>query len=118
MSDELELPRHARGKRPHFFDDPAVDQLMSVVLGLAGELSVLCDQVDSIRRLMDEKGTLTREELENYQPDEAAERERQARREAYLQRLFRVVRQEAGVFSVDEAERYTAEVEARLSGEV
>lgn len=116
MSDELDLPRHTRGKRPHFFEDPAVDQLMSVVLAMAGELSVLYDRVDSMQRLMDEKGSLSREELEAYQPDEAANAERQARREAYLQRIFRVVRREAGVFSTDQAEKYTAEVEAELAG--
>lgn len=115
MSDELQLPRHTRGKRPHFFEDPAVDQLMSVVVAMAGELSVLYDRVDAMQRVMDEKGSLTREELENYQPDETAAAERQARRDTYLQRIFRIVRREAGVFSTEEAEAYTAEVEAELS---
>jgi hypothetical protein len=115
MNDELELPRHTRGKRPHFFDDPAVDQLMSVVLAMAAEVSVLYDRVDAMQRVMDDKGSLTREELEAYQPDEAAAADREAHREAYLQRIFRVVRREAGVFSTKEAEAYTAEVEAELT---
>ncbi len=115
MTDELQLPRHTRGKRPHFFEDPAVDQMMSVVLAMAAEVSVLYDRVDAMQRLMDEKGSLSRAELEAYQPDEAAAAERQARREAYLQRIFRVVRREAGTFSTEEAETYTAEVEAELS---
>ena len=115
MSDELKLPRHTRGRRPQFFDDPAMDQFMSVMLGVAGELSVLYDRVDAMQRLLDEKGTVTRDELENYKPDEAAEQERQARREAYLQRIFRIVRREAGAFRPEEAERHNAEVEETLS---
>jgi hypothetical protein len=115
MSDELQLPRHTRGRRPHFFDDPAVDQLMSVVLELASEVSVLYDRVDAMQRILDEKGSLTREELESWRPDAEAEAERQARRAEYLQRLFRVVRRESGVFSVDEAEGHSSEVESELS---
>ena len=115
MSDELQLPRHTRGKRPHFFEDPAVDQLMSVVLAMAGELSVLYDRVDTMQRALDDKGSLTRSELEQFSLDETAIAERQARRDAYLQRIFRVVRREAGVFSTEEAEAYTAEVESELS---
>jgi len=115
MSEELELPRHTRGKRPHFFEDPAVDQLMSVVLAMSAEISVLYDRVDAMQRLMDKKGSLSSEELETYQPDEAAAAERQAQREALLQRVFRVIRREAGVFSTQEAEAYTAEVEAELA---
>lgn len=115
MTDELELPRHTRGKRPHFFDDPAVDQLMSVVLAMSAEISVLYDRIDAMQRLMDEKGSLSHEELEAYLPNEAAAAERQAHREELLQRIFRVVRREAGVFSTQEAEAYTAEVEADLA---
>ncbi|NJO13153.1 MAG: hypothetical protein HC872_06455 [Gammaproteobacteria bacterium] len=44
------LPKHARGARPHFFADPAVDQMMSVLLEVIQELSVLHDRVDATRR--------------------------------------------------------------------
>jgi len=109
------LPRHARGRRPHFFDDPAVDQMMSIVLEVIQELSVLYDRVDAMQRLLDQKGVLPSSELENYRPDAAVESQRQRRREEYLQRVFRVVRRESAVFSTAEAEEHVRGLEASLS---
>lgn len=113
MADQP-LPRHTRSSRPQFFEDRAVDQVMSVVLGIAQELSVLRDRVDSIERLLDQKGSLTRAELEAWRPDAAAEAERQQRRADYLQRIFRAIRHEAGQYTSADAERHTAEVERSL----
>lgn len=113
MSDEA-LPRHTRSSRPQFFEEPGVDKMMSVVLGIAQELSVLRDRVDSIERILDTKGSLTREELEAYRPDPAAEAERQQRRADYLQRIFRAVRHEAGLYASAEAEKHTGDVERAL----
>ena len=72
MTDQP-LPRHTRSSRPQFFEEPGLDQMMSVVLGIAQELSVLRDRVDSVERLLDAKGSLTRAELEAYRPDAAAD---------------------------------------------
>ena len=113
--NEQPLPRHARGTRPHFFDDPAVDQMMSVMLELIQEVSVLADRVDAMQRLLDRNGTLTRSDLENYRPDATAEAERQKRREEYLQRLFRTVRGQAAVYSTAQAEEHLRKLEAGLS---
>lgn len=113
MSDPA-LPRHTRSSRPQFFEERGLDQMMSVVLGIAQELSVLRDRVDSIERLLDAKGSLTRAELEAWRPDAAAEAERQQRRADYLQRIFRAIRHEAGQYTSAEAERYTADVERNL----
>ena len=109
------IPRHSRGRRPHFFDDPAVDQLLGVVLGLTQELSVVRDRVDSMERLLDRKGTLTRADLEAFVPDEAEQRERARVREEYLQRVFRVIRREAGTFSSKESEQHVQSVEKALA---
>jgi len=108
------LPRHTRNSRPQFFADQGVDQMMSVVLGIAQELSVLRDRVDSIERLLDAKGSVTRAELEAFRPDAGAEAERQQRRADYLQRIFRAIRHEAGQYTSEDAERHTAEVERSL----
>ena len=47
------LKRKAKGERPYFFDDPNVDKLVSMIMGLAGETSVLMDRVDTIERLLE-----------------------------------------------------------------
>lgn len=82
------------GERPHFFDDPAVDQLLAMMLALMGELSVVTDRLDSVERLLDAGGTVTRADVEAYRPDEAVAKERSDRRRAYVDRVFRVLREE------------------------
>jgi hypothetical protein len=109
------IPRHARGRRPHFFEDPATDQLLSIVLELTQELSVLRERVDSMQRVLDRRGALPASELEEYVPDDAVEAERGRIRAEYLQRVFRVLRREPGTFAPREAEAHTREVESSLA---
>jgi hypothetical protein len=84
------FPRQAKGKRPVFFDDPAIDQLMTFFLGLAGEVSVLRERMGTIEALLDEKGTISREDIEAFVPDEDLENSRAAERAAYIERVFRM----------------------------
>lgn len=95
MSDTKEqpkvtLPRHAKGKRSVFFDDPAIDQMMTFIIELSAEVSVVYDRLDTVERLLDEKGTISRDDIEAYRPGEKIEAERNQRREAYLKRVFRM----------------------------
>ena len=50
------MKRDARGKRPQFYQDPAIDQMMSMIMVLAGEVSVLADQLDSTQRVLANHG--------------------------------------------------------------
>lgn len=88
--DQVKLPRHAKGKRPHFFDDPAIDQMMTFILELTTEVGVVRDRLDTVERLLEEKGSITQADIENFVPSEALEHERSARREAYTKRVFRM----------------------------
>lgn len=114
-ADETPLPRHWRGKRPQFFDDAAVDELLGIVLGLTQEVSVLRDRLDSVERLLDSKGAVTRAELEAYVPDAAATAERAQQRADYVQRVFRVIRREAGTYSTAESESHVDDVQKQLA---
>jgi hypothetical protein len=87
---QIRLPRVAKGKRPQFFDDPAIDQMMTFIIELSAEVSVLYDRVDTIERLLDAKGTISRADIEAYRAPDAVESERMARRDAYLKRVFRM----------------------------
>jgi hypothetical protein len=87
----VRTPRPAQGKRPQYFGDPNMDQMHAMILALATEVSVLFDRFDAVERILDGKGVLTRADLENWQPDAAAEDERRAKREALIRRLFRSV---------------------------
>ena len=87
---KITLPRHAKGKRSVFFDDPAIDQMMTFIVELSAEVSVVYDRLDTVERLLDEKGTISRDDIEAFRPNEEIEAARNARREAYLKRVFRM----------------------------
>jgi hypothetical protein len=92
MSDDrwAERPRKAVGPdRPTYLKGADVDRLMAVVLALASEVSALRERLDAHERIALE-GPLTLERVEAYRPDEAAEAAREAWREAFIRRLFRV----------------------------
>jgi len=89
-SAEVRLPRQTKCKRPHFFEDPSIDQMMTFLLELTTEVGVLRERLDTVERLLDTKGSVTRAAIEAYQPDAAAEQERAAWRDAYLKRVLRM----------------------------
>ena len=93
--DWVELSgRRAKGKRPEYFDDPGLDRLYSVVFALAAEVSALRERQDTIERLLDDKGSLRREDIESYAPDRAAGEERALATKAYVSRIMRGFQQE------------------------
>ncbi|WP_205590102.1 hypothetical protein [Sphingomonas paeninsulae] len=89
-ADKVKLPRTAKGPRPHFFDDPAIDQMMTFFFELMTEVSVIRDRLDTVERLLDTKGSVSRDDIEAYRPDAAAEAERAAVRDAYVKRVLRM----------------------------
>lgn len=88
--EDVKLPRVTKGKRPSFFDDPAIDQLMTFTLELMTEVAVLRERLDTHERVLDRKGTMSTAEIEAYHPDEKVETDRFAWREAYVRRVLRM----------------------------
>lgn len=88
--EQVTLPRSSKGKRPQFFEDPAIDQVMTFFLELMTEVSTLRERVDTIERLLDQKGSVTREEVEAFRPDAAGDAERAAWCAAFIRRVMRL----------------------------
>ncbi len=88
--EAVRLPRETRGKRPNFFEDPALDQMMTFIIELTTEVAVLRERADTVERLLDAKGSLTRADIEAYRPSADVDAERNAWRDAYLKRVFRM----------------------------
>lgn len=82
------------GERPCFFDDPAIDQLLGMMLAVSAELSVTRDRLDTVERLLASKGLVAGGEIEGFRPDAQVAGERKRRHEEYLQRILRIVREE------------------------
>lgn len=93
MTDRIQTPRPAKGNRPQYFDDPNMDQMHAMIIALATEVSVLTDRFDTLERVMEDKGSVTRADLEAWEPDDVTWQERKDKREQLIRRLFRSVRE-------------------------
>ena len=95
MTDTIALPRAYKGKRMNFFKDPGLDQLYGVVTALTAEVSVLTDRLDTVERLLDRNGSVSRADIEAYRADNDVEAERTSRRDAYLGRVLQALSEES-----------------------
>lgn len=90
MTERPHVIRHARGKRPEFYETPGLDHVMSMVMVLANEVSVLRDRMDSAERVAKASGIDLAAGIETLELDQAALEEREERRQDFLRRLSRV----------------------------
>lgn len=86
----VKFPRAAKGKRPQFFDSAEIDQMMTFIIELTTEVSVLSERLNTVERLLDTQGTISRQDIEAYRPDADGEAERLKARQALAQRVFRM----------------------------
>lgn len=99
MVDNPEIPeeldwiglsgKRAKGRRPSYFDDPSIDQVLSIVMALVGEVSVLRERNNTLERLIEKHGLLKRADIESYVPDKAAAEERGQATMEYIARVMR-----------------------------
>lgn len=89
MSENINLRRTAKGKKPQYFEDPVTDNLLSMVLVLSQELSVALDRIDTLEQILSEGGHVSLEHLQNYKPSDVVQERREEERQLMLRRLFR-----------------------------
>lgn len=106
MSDEIDwialAGKRAKGKRPDYFDDFATDRLMSIVMALVAEVSVLRQRQDTVERLLEAGRPVTRAAIDGYTPDRAAGYERAVETKAYIARVMRGVQQAMEAMAADD----------------
>ena len=98
----MTLPRTARGKRPAFDANPSVDRLVSIVLALASELSVLRDRLDTMEILGAQGGWLASGAVDSFIADQPTRERRELAREAYLDRVLHIMTAEIEGLERDE----------------
>lgn len=91
MNAQARLQKHAKGSRPYFFEDPAIDKLVAMLLALVGEVSVMRDRQDTLERLIVEASSISLDDIEQYEPSETVLAERDERRDQYLNQILRIV---------------------------
>jgi hypothetical protein len=88
------IARIAKGKKPQYFSDPAIDKLLWMNLTLMEELSVVRDRLDTVERLLDRKRLVRTSEVESFVPAGAVAAQRDARRTDYVDRVLRAAQAE------------------------
>ncbi len=84
----------AKGGRPAFFDEAGLDRLYSVTLSLVAELAATRERLDTVERLLEHAGSVSRDAIETYAPDRDAGQERGVAMRAYIARVMRGFQQE------------------------
>jgi hypothetical protein len=74
-----------------FLDGADSERLLSMVLALAAEVSVLSDEVDTLRELLAASAVLSPDAVERFAPSTATAERRTARRRALIRRMLRIV---------------------------
>jgi len=106
MSDSIDwiarAGARAKGKRPELLGDPSAERMLSILLAVAGEVSVLKQRLDTVERLLDAKGTISRADIEAFEPDRDAAYERAVMSKEYVARIMRGVQQNQEAMQADE----------------
>ena len=83
-----------KGKRPYFLKDQDVERVLAVTMALTQEVAVMRERLDTVERLLEEKGTISQADIEAYTPSKPAAEERGAWTQEYLARILRIYQQE------------------------
>lgn len=84
----------AKGKRPYFLENQDTERLMTIVMALVQEVSVMRERLDTVERLLEQNEVVTRDDIEQFVPTTSQADERGAWTQEYLTRILRVIQQE------------------------
>ena len=104
--------REAKGRRPHFFENPDVDKLLAINLALLSEISVLRDRLDVHERLAETQTWATKSAIDAHEISEEEEDERAADRAQMIDRVLRVIKSQ----SSDDIAKAEAEYSRMIEG--
>ena len=68
--------------------------MLAVTMAIAQELAVMRERLDTVERVLEDKGTVTRADIETYTPSKPIAEERGAWTQEYLARILRIYQQE------------------------
>lgn len=91
--------RRAKGKRPNFLDDPAVERVISIAMAVAGELAVARERIDTLERVLIQQGLMPADAIEAYVPDAEAQAARNQWGREYIARVLRMLEQDVQAMS-------------------
>jgi hypothetical protein len=106
MPEILTRKRVAKGpKRPQYLQNTDLDRLMMMLTALVGEVSVLRDRLDTHEALAEAGSLATQQAVEAYVLTLERQATREAKREAMLKRVYRVLMEEVDAVREDAHDR-------------
>ena len=88
------LPLDAAGRRPAFFEQDGMDQMLSMLLELAAELWVVRERLFMVEGVLGQQGVPVREAVERYVPSEQERAELAKMRADLTAQMFRTLGRE------------------------
>lgn len=95
-TEEKVIYHHGREEFPI---DPRYERLVAMIVGLASQVSVLSERLITLEKVVERKGVLTREDLENHSPTEEELAKRTRFRTHLIETVFRCVEQDLALFA-------------------
>ena len=87
----MDLPLDTKGKRPAFFEDPAIDCVMTALLEVMAENWTLKERLLAMEKALVSQGSLAPDSIEKVEWSEAEIAEHAAMRQQSLQDAFRAL---------------------------
>jgi hypothetical protein len=85
----MKIPLSPKGKRPSFFDEGAVDQVVSMMLEVMAELWVVKERVYTLEKVLGEAGIAAKEQMESCKLSEDEIAELEAARRKFIATIMR-----------------------------
>jgi hypothetical protein len=105
------------GKRPYFLD-PQVERVLAITMAVVQELAVARERIDTLERLLVERGVLSPGAVEAFVPDAAQAAERGQWSQEYIARVLRIVQQEGeAITAAGGGDLYSEEVALELAAD-
>lgn len=84
-----------KGKRPFFLENTDTEKVLALTMAVAQELAVLRERQDTVERILEQKGLITQDEIDNFVPSKDQAEARGYWTQEYLARILRIYQQEA-----------------------
>lgn len=92
----------AKGKRPFFLENADNERLLNILLVVVQELAVTRERMDTLERLLAQKGVISAADIEGFEPTKAEADARGAWTQEYIARVFRILQQDKEALQADD----------------
>jgi hypothetical protein len=120
MSLALALDKAGRkpaGKRPYFLDAD-VERVLAITMVVVQELAVARERIDTLERLLVDRGVLAQGAVEAFVPNAGQAAERGQWTQEYIARVLRIIQQEGEAIAASgSGDLYSEEVAVELAAD-